>query len=769
MSYLIELLAKHEFKEIDILLFHQPQIITNYFSDGQKYGVKLNYICADQDYGTAGAVKYACQGRAEPIIVISADLVTDFDLTAAVDFHQQRRAAATLVLTSHDNPLQFGIVITDQHGRINKFLEKPSWGEIFSDTINAGIYILEPAVIKQIPDGKKYDFSLDLFPRLLKKKAPLFGYIAAGYWRDIGKIEEYAQTNFEFLAKQTYLAGAGCQIAASAQLNKVILGRNCQIGPKAKLNECVVWDNCEIGQGAILNRTIICESVKIGAEVVVPEGGVIGSGTEIGAKATVQPFIKIWPRKIVEEGAIVSRSMIWRERWSKSVFGQYGVTGVCGVDITPQFAAALGAAYGTSLSKGARISCSRDSHKASRMIYRALVAGALSAGVNISNLEMLPIPVNRYGVKSLNSLGGFHVRKSPFDPEVIDIKFFDDHGLDLAPIAEKKIERIFFSENFSQTTIEESGELNYPSLRVIEEYEAGVFAQINKKAIAEANLKLVVDYSFGSTSQVFPTLLGDLGVEVIALDAYIDETKITKDQVTFEKSLQQMRSIVKSVKADLGVMLDTGGEKIFVCDEKGQLIAGRDALGVMALLAFKNRKGSKIAVPVVESRLVDELAKKYGGKVRRVKNTFREMMEVAQKNGLTLVGESNGGFIFPDCFPFFDGMLSICKLLEALAKQQVKLSQLVAELPPIVLLKTQLDCPHNLKGKLMRRAMAMATQADSHEMIDGIKFWHGNNWALILPDQILPQVHIYAEAESQTKARKLLDRYVRQVEKFKEA
>jgi len=798
MSYIVELLAKHGFNDIRALLYHQPEVIKNYFGNGENFGVKIQYVEAPEDYGTAGAVKFACRDLREPVLVISADLITDFDLSQAVIFHRQKKALATVVLTRIENPLPYGIVITDKDSRIKSFFEKPSWSEVFSDTINAGIYVLEPKVLEYIPSEKAFDFSLDLFPLLLREKKPIFGYIADGYWKDIGQTEDYGRSHADVLRNRVKLkllgqrlreniwVGENVLISSSAlleglgiigdnsivadevRLSNTVIGRNCKIGRGAFLKECVIWDGVEVGSEAKLERAILGKGVKVGVRANLAEGVVVGDETEIGGDTDIRPFIKVWPRKVIEEGSTVSRSIIWREHWTKSIFGQYGVTGICNVEVTPQFAAALGAAFGSVLGRGTRISCSRDSHKASRMIHRALMAGVLSVGVNISNLEMVPIPINRFEIKFLKSQGGFHVRKSPFDPELLDLRFFDNKGMDLSSSFEKRVERRFFGEDFSRTTVEETGEVSFPFHRLAEEYKAGILEQLNLKAFPSSSFKLVIDYAFGTASQIFPSILGELGLEVVALDAYIDESKITKDKAAFEKSLHQMTKIVKSVGADLGVLLDTGAEKIFICDERGNIIDGRQALGIMALLVLKSRKNAAIAVPVSESKVIEELAHKYGGKVIRTKNNLKGVMEVAESGKVCFLGEGLGGFIFPEFMPAFDGMLSVCKLVECLSREKVKVSEICAETPPINLLSFEILCSSEQKGMVMRKAMDLAKDADRLETLDGLKFWHDGDWALILPDPSRPIIHLFAEANTKEKAQQLLNNYAKKINLIKE-
>src|SRR5512137_687880 len=199
MEHVVRLLRRHGFTDLDMLLYFHPECITSHFGDGSAFGVAVNYLTAEADYGTAGAVKLDEGRLTGTFMVISADIITDFDLSAAVRFHKERKAAATIVLTRATNPLQYGIVMTDEEGRITRFLEKPSWGEVFTDTINTGIYILEPEVLSLIPEKEPFDFSKNLFPTLLSRGERLFGYVAEGYWKDVGNLNEYLNVQVDVL------------------------------------------------------------------------------------------------------------------------------------------------------------------------------------------------------------------------------------------------------------------------------------------------------------------------------------------------------------------------------------------------------------------------------------------------------------------------------------------------------------------------------------------------------------------------------------------
>src|SRR3989339_229255 len=359
LAHIIDLLKKHGFNDMTMMLYFQLEVITNYFGDGDNFGVKLRYHKPESDLGTAGSVKYAQKHLTNTFVVISGDVLTDLDLTKAIEYHKKKKAIATMILTRVANPLQYGVVITEPDGKIEKFLEKPSWGEVFSDTINTGIYILDPGALNAIPAGRSFDFGHDLFPKLLQDKRALYGYIADGYWEDIGRLEDYGRCQTDILSGKIKikdapsvclqgvgLVGENTEIEGDAVCINSVIGKNCFIGGGAYLRECVIWDGVKIGRGARIEKAYVGKDVKIGEGALLEEGSVVGDGSKIEKSAVIKSFVKLWPGKIVEAGAVVSGTNVWRERWSRSIFGPYGVTGRCNIDLNPQFLAALGAAYG---------------------------------------------------------------------------------------------------------------------------------------------------------------------------------------------------------------------------------------------------------------------------------------------------------------------------------------------------------------------------------------------------------------------------------------
>ncbi|MBI5327393.1 MAG: mannose-1-phosphate guanyltransferase [Deltaproteobacteria bacterium] len=819
MEHIVELLIHCGITDIITLLYFHPEIVENYFGDGSRFGINMTYIGASDDLGTAGSVRNAKEYLDKQFIVISGDLLTDFDLVKAMEFHRKKKAAATMVLTRVLNPLPFGIVITDEDGRIDRFMEKPSWGEVFSDTINTGIYILEPKILDLIPPNQEFDFSKDLFPLILERKEPLYGYIAYGYWKDVGSLEEYRQANIDILHEKVKInipgeavskqdvwlgkdsrvdftcklegavvIGANCRIGADAKITDSVIGDNCAIEEGVSITSSILWHNVSVGQKAILQENVVANNSEIKQGAYLAEGAVISDNCHIGKGSAVKAGVKVWPYKVVEDGAVLASSLIWSERWSKNIFGSYGVTGLANIEISPEFAAKLGAAYGASLRKGSTVSTSRDTHKTSRMINRAIMTGILSTGVNIHDYGVTPIPVVRYLAKNGSEIGGIHTRRSPFDSDIIDLKFFDSKGLNLHPNQEKAIERLFFREDFRRAHMEETGEMVFP-IHGFEYYQNGFMSSIDTEAIKKANFKVVLDYSYGSSSRIFPSILGKLNCNVIALNANMDGAKITKTADEFQNSLVQLSSIVRSLRADIGVLLDAGGEKIFLVDENGNVIDGDIALNLVTLLVLKSyqKQGTggrgqgarekenppnsefqtpnSIAVPVTASMVIDQMAEIYDFSVKRSKTTTRGMMETAMEQGVVFMGEHTGGFIFPQFQPAFDGMYAIVKILDMMAKKEIRLHQLLREIPPSFMIKEKVPCSWEMKGKIMRCMMEDSRDKTS-ELVDGIKVIFNKSWVITYPSQDQPYFHVVAEATTMEKAKDMVDEYKEKIIKW---
>jgi mannose-1-phosphate guanylyltransferase/phosphomannomutase len=793
MEHIVSLLKKHGITDVMCALFYQPEIVSSYFGDGASYGMKMHYRKAEADYGTAGSVGNVKDFLDERFIVISGDVLTDFDLTAAIKFHEKKKAKATLLLTHHPNPLQFGVVMTDDEGKITRFLEKPSWGEVFSDTINTGIYIIEPEVLDLIPEKQEFDFSKNLFPLLLEHHAELYGYISEGYWKDIGSLHEYQDAHIDVLRgnvkvqlkgtkqKNCYvgegtvieteaknltglnLIGDHCFIRKGAIISNSVIGNNCEVQAGAVIRNSVIWSDTTIGVRCEVAQSVIGSKCAIGDETVVMENVFISDSCVVGKKSKLLSNIKIWPDKIIDEGSIVTRSLVWEDRWLRELFvTDSRITGISNVEMTPEFGAKLGAAFGAFVGSGSSVVTGRDSDNVSRMINRALVSGLMSAGVHCIDMRATSIPIMRHELRSGKERGGMHVRKSPFDRNYTDIIFFDSQGKDLPVNKSKSVERLFFGEDFARAHYDNVGSISFPE-RTNESYVERFLTALDIETIRAANLKLVIDYSNGVASTIFPYILGNLNVQVVALNAYLDSRKLTRTKEEFHDSLKQLSYVITSLKYDLGCMLDVGSEKIFVIDELGNIMSSERTLSlILKFMALADPSKKKFAVPISASSEVDIIAKELGIDVLKTRDSHLALMEAASDKERTFVGGTKGGFIFNEFLFASDGMYSVAKLLECIARTKKSIGQLDKETLRLFMVKKKVNCAWHFKGQVMRKLMK-ETEKKERVLIDGIKLYYPKlapyTTVMLFPDRSRPFFHIQAESSDQEVAQHLCNEY----------
>ena len=809
MEHIVLLLKQHGITDIIVTLHYLADEIEGYFGDGSEWGVNFIYSVEDTPLGTAGSVKQAeAHLKDDTFIIISGDALTDINIDKAIAYHREKSSVATIVLAHVPNPLEFGVVITDDQGSIRRFLEKPSWGEVFSDTVNTGMYILEPSIFAYMETGKNYDWSHDIFPQILREEKPLFGYVLDGdYWCDVGNLQQYREAQYTVMDGQTRVRigydnsegrsngvwfSDGSEIDPTAQLlPPVVIGRNCKVkagavvGPysvlgdnciveeKAKIHRSILWDNVYVGVEAQLNACTVCSHATIKQNCLIQEGAVIGARCRIEDDSTIRTQIKLWPDKIIEAGSTVTMSLIWGQKWAGSLFRKNGVMGIANIELTPDFACKLGASFGGYLKKGATVVTSRDSGPVARMMKRAMISGLLSVGVNVLDMRSMPLPISRHGILGSQAGGGVHIRLAPGDPKMALIEFFDEQGVYLSKNAERKVETIFFREDFRRVDANQVGQLEFAG-RSIEQYAEDFFHHIEVKPIWERHLKVVADFAYGRLASIYPTMLGRMGVELIALNAYPDVQKTPKTPEARATLLPSLSQIVQTLHADIGVLFEADGERMTLVDEHGSVIEGNNLLAMMSVLVSRTRDRARIAVPVTAPRMIEDLIGLHGGMVTRSKTEVRDLMElctgeVGRKAQVDFAGDDAGGFIFAEFQPSFDAMFAFGKMLEMLATTDLRLSELAAEMPVPHMASQRVRCPWEIKGRIMRvltREADAINGSNGHhiELIDGIKFFNGKDWALVLPDSSEPFFHVYAEADTQEQADVLLKQYVDKIE-----
>lgn len=788
LGHIFDLLQRHGLSDAFVTLQYLASTIQDSYGDGGAVGLRLRYSVEETPLGTGGSVRQIAAALAEAFLVISGDALTDIDLGKVIAYHREKGAAVTLTLVHVPNPLEYGVVITDASGRIAQFLEKPSWGEVFSDTINTGIYVIEPRVLERYASGVAFDFSKDLFPRLLAEGEPLYGYVAEGYWTDVGSIAEYARANADLLQGRVraepigreiapgVFGGGDVEIDGTARLvGPIYLGGGVKIGPLAEIvgptvlrdyvvvdagaiiDRSIVWRNSYVGERAELHGAIVGRQCALKSRVVLEEGSVIGDHSVVNEGARVRAQVKIWPDKQIEGGATVGASLIWGSQGRRALFGRFGVTGLVNVDLTPEFAARLGSAYASTLRQGATVTMNRDQHRSSRMLKRALMGGIVGAGVHVADLSQAPLPIGRFHTRRIGAAGGVHVRVSPFDNRVCDLKFFDDRSLDMGKAQERKVENVFFREDFRRVTFGDVGSI-FDSPGVGEAYSESFLGEVVRKPeIAAGSFRIVVNYSHGTAAQFLPQLLDSLEVEVIALNGVVSENVGSRTFDEFEREKRELAAITATLRASFGVIIDAGGEKVFFVDDRGRIIDDRHFVVAFATLSARAAPGV-VAVPAFAPAIVDRLVAAAGGHVQRVRASAEAQMNLAAREHPLLVADGLGGFIFPRFHPSFDGLFATVRLLELLAQSGSTLAEVIDGTPAAHMARLKVDCPWEAKGRVMRM-LAAEPATERTKQVDGVKHVYDGEWVLVLPHADQPLFDVWAEAADDGRALALANEY----------
>ncbi len=795
MEHVLRLLKRHGFSETVVTVQFLASLVRNYFGDGEEFGMSLQYATEEMPLGTAGSVKNAESAlRDEPFLVISGDALTDIDLSAMVRFHRENGALVTVGLTRVPNPLEFGIVIVDDDGRIQRFLEKPTWGQVFSDTVNTGIYVMEPEVLAEVPAGELVDWSGDVFPRLLKQGAPLFGWIADGYWEDVGTHESYLKAQVDVLSgrveteiagfevspgiwiapgaevdPEAILTGPLCigeyaKIEAGAQLREFsVIGNNVVIKEGAFLHRAVVHNNVYVGQGVTLRGCVIGKNTDVMASARIEEAAVIGDECLIEPEAYLSSGVKVYPFKTIEAGAVVNTSVIWESRGQRTLFGPRGVSGLVNVEITPELCVRLASAYATTLKKGAVVTTSRDVSRAARALKRAVHSALNASAINVVDLEAQPLPVARFETARGECGGGIVLRTTPGNPQSIDIIFLDESGADISQADRRKIERVFSRQEYRRAFPGEIAELSYPA-RVRESYAYELLRCIDLTGVGEAGMKVVVDCAGGTVSLILPVLLGRIDVEVLTVNNRLDEASPTPSLAQTRAGLQRLADLVASSRADFGVRFDPVGERIMLVDEKGGLISDDRALLVVLDLIAAERRTGRVVLPVTTTRVAEEVSEFHHVRVDWTTTSPHGLAEATAADDVIFAADGRGGFVVPEFTRTIDGIAAFARLLGLVARTRLTLSQIDARIPVAHRLKRSLPTPWAAKGSVMRTVAEAAGEREV-DTTDGIRVIEPDGgWILALPDPADAVTHLWAEAKDDDTAQTLLDEWAAVIE-----
>lgn len=495
MEYIIKLLKNYGITEIGVTLHYLPNEVSEYFNDGSNFGVEIEYFVEKDALGTAGGVKAAENFLNEEFIVISGDALTDLDILETLTFHKNQKSLATIVLCEVENPIEYGVVLTNKYGKIEKFVEKPDWKEVISKNVNTGIYVFDPKILSFIPENEFYDFGKDLFPKLIENNENIFGFSTDSYWCDIGDINAYRKCHTDIfndkvdlslsgLTERTRLKEflnlkdnydieeniyieenviieenvtfegpvyieSGSKIFKGAKIGpETSIGKNTIVKSNASIKKSIIWNNCVIEDNCALRGSVLSSHVKMKENSHAYENSVIGKKSIINKNASIAPNVRVWPFKEVYEAVKVQQNLVWGNFESRVLFDDNKIIGEVNIDITPEFLSEIGMAFGSNfLGKiGIGVNCEFGNE----MIKNSIVSGLLSTGCEVYDFgtESLAITRNATCFYELNGSINVNTFEKLDQKNLLEIKFIDNSGANITREEERKLEMIFLRGDF---------------------------------------------------------------------------------------------------------------------------------------------------------------------------------------------------------------------------------------------------------------------------------------------------------------------------------
>ncbi len=792
MEHIVRLLADHGIDQIVVTLAFLANQIRTYFGDGSELGVEMRYATEDTPLGTAGSVRNAADELDDTFLVISGDVLTDVDLTGLIKAHRDSGALGTIALKRVDDPVEFGIVITGEDGHVERFLEKPTWGQVFSDTINTGIYVLEPEIFDYIPPNENVDFSSDVFPAALADGKSLFGHVIDGYWEDVGTLDAYLQAHHDildgmvaveidgFTMRENVWLGEGADVDPDATIEgPVVIGPNCRIESGAYVGQhtvlggdvvvkhdaqvvrSVVHEHTYIGSSARVRGAVVGRACDLRSHSTIEPGAVLGNECFVGEHAVVTSDVKVYPFKSIDAGAVITSSIVWATKGARTLFGRRGASGIANVDITAEVATRLAQAYGTSLKKGAVVTTSRDTSRAARALKRSIIGGLNLAGVNVEDVELATVPLTRYQVRNSQNAGGITVRLVSGDSDRVEIRFFDSNGRDITEGTQRKIERLLAREDFRRAFAGDIGDIVFPP-RALEFYTAALEDCVDAERLHNRAFKVVLDYSFGAASLALPAVLAKIGADVLAVNPFAATRPSELGLHDRAGRVARIGMLVRSSGSDLGMVIDPAGETATLVDGTGRALDEHQTLHAILTLLVRARPGIRVALPVSASRVAERIVLDGGATLSWTKTSDGSIMEVASRRDVDVAANADGSFVWPEFLPAFDATATFVNLLDLLAETGTSLAEVVDTLPPVFTASRTVPVEWSRKGAVMRE-MVERTKGREVTLVDGVKIDHGESWALVLPDPDDAVVHVLAEGDSLPTAETLADEYARRI------
>ncbi|NLF27081.1 MAG: NTP transferase domain-containing protein [Clostridiales bacterium] len=726
MEYALKLLKKHGIREAAVTLGYLPDAIVDFFGDGSEWGLTLRYYTERVPLGTAGGVRQAADFLNETFCVLSGDGVTDLDLTAALKFHRERGALATMVLTRVANPLEYGVVVTGPDGRVRSFQEKPGPGEVISDTINTGIYILEPEILDRVPDGKPCDFGSELFPKLVQEGQKVFGCVLEGYWCDIGDVPAYLRAHFDLLDGKLKLdvptgvqrgalvdedarierpcfVGPGARIARDAHIGAYsVIGSGALVDPQAGVKRSVLWKGARMEKGAQARGCVLAANAAMSEGAHAFEESALGTGASLGARASLMPGVKVWPYKAVQDGERLEANLVWGSRAERG-FSEGALS------LSDPAAAARAAQALAADLKPKEFLLAHTHSAVSLALFHACAAGLMAQGVQVLDAGASTLPQLRHALKSLGADGAALVDSAFLTP-------LTKEGALLPRKRQRSIASMLLRQDFS-----------------------GPFSGITRPMVAVGRTEFPyvasLSRAFRAHSENAPPVAvfaEDMQLLSVAERAFV--------RCGINVRCEWEEEVMELDGDEVGVWLNATGESAAFVGADGALT---EAEGQLLLLWTALESGERtLLLPASFTRAADKLALRYGAELYYESVERSRWMDALAR-------------LHPEQFLLhFDGVFFALRALSALMEAGVGLSEWRQQMPKVHRKSRVIEMALNERGRVLR---AFSESEANAEFGGGIRLNRERGWAWICPDEKRPLCRIVSESADAEFASELCD------------
>ncbi|WP_416827233.1 sugar phosphate nucleotidyltransferase [Ectobacillus polymachus] len=754
MEYSIELLKKHGIREIAVTVQYLSSSIQEYFGDGSKWGVELSYFVDSPPLGTAGSIKQAERFLDEPFVVISGDALTDIDLSKGIHFHKSGDRLVTIFQKEVASPLNFGLVVTDEEGCVIKYVEKPNWHEVVSNTVNTGIYIMDPAIFSYMEQHTFLDFSHDVFPTLLQKKERIYGYLCDGYWLDIGTFPQYRQAHADILNKKVHVSLSAIEVLPSVWMGKgveiqegamiqgpvfigdnvtiqggaciepyTVVGKDSVIGEHSHIKKTILWNDICVGNKCELTESTIAAHVVIEEGSTLWEKSVVADHCKLGKQTIVKAKVKVWPGKVIDGSTVLVSTVSHQSENISTLFNRGSIIGKANIDITPEKIVKIAAAYGGTLGFHSTIYIGSDQHPYSQLIKQLFMSSIQVYGIHTFMCQETNESCFRYGISCEKVSGGvfIYMQESTDGPSLI-LSFYDQHGALLTTRMEKEIETAYITEATRLPNVKQIGSSRKVEVKELQ-YVRSILQIINTSLIRKERFHLLVNKLNSSFHEAIFTFFQELNCNITWIYSTGNEDHMT--------------SLIQSSRAHMGVIFHEHGNGFELYDAVGNVYTSieHECIKVPEGL-LRNKEGSYYPLSIKRgSGYITCYLEEENSKVEN--NHFKQ-----------------------------DPLYRVGKLLEIMASHHISLHDIFNNYPQFHLLWEEVVCPWMEKGKVMRKLLDDVPKQEL-EVLEGIKYNHENNeWSYIVSDSEQPKIIVYSHSLNPSLAKKKIMNLIEKIRKY---